>query len=269
MSSALYKLTDTDRRAINDEQAQWALQTIVTGSATTGSYSYIAQKMENLWRFSNKTLIISFWLKTDLPQIVVNVVNNFGSGGSFTAAYWQTPQLVPVTINTWRRYSVMIKVNSVAGMTFGTNLDSNLTLGLATSASSDTTVFSYAGLPVQSGTVYLWGVQVEIAQPGQTQPSQLDVPERGVDFDDCRRFYQTGTFEVAGYDTAGNGPGFVIPFSPVMRAAPTLGTVGSITQTNCTGQLTNSYNNSFIPWAVATATGAVLYAGTFTASADL
>lgn len=270
MNAAQYAMPDIDRRIFGDEQARLALQITFTGTAGAGAYSYITQRMENLWRFSNKTVIVSFWATnggSGTTQIGVNMLNYFGTGGSPTTNYWMTPQLLPIQ-NRWTRYSAIFKMPTSAGVTWGTNLDSMLGLAIICSSGSGNAAFA-GTLPTQSGALYLWGVQVEIAQPGQTQPSPLDVPDMMTDLDECRRFYQIGQFETAGYQgIAGNGQGYTHPFSPTMRAIPTMGS-SSVTQTNCTGSLSRVTADSFAPYASATAIGSMIYAGQWTASADI
>jgi hypothetical protein len=255
---------------IGDERAQWQFVTTVTGSATAGSYSHVGTRMENLWRFSNKTVILSFWANnagTAINQIAVNLSNYFGTGGSPTAQFWLTAQIIPLASGQWQRVFAIFNVPSISGKTLGTANDSNLGIAIITSGSSA----GFAGsLTPQSGSLYLWGVQLEIAQPGQTQPSPLDRYDERVDFDNCRRFYQTGNFQVLGYQgTAGNGMGYAHTLTPPMRAVPTMGTSGTPTTTNCTGTLGNVTANSFVPYATSIAAGEINYRGTFTASADI
>lgn len=268
MSATQVTMLDADRTAIGDERAQWALKITNTGNAGAGAYSYVTQRMEQLWRFSNKVVIVSFWAYgTTLPFLGVNMLSYFGTGGSPTTNFWQTAQILPITTN-WQRYSAIFSVPSLAGTTFGTSDDSMF--GLAFIMSSGSGNSNFAGtMPTQSGTLYLWGVQVEIAQPGQTQPSPLDRPDEMVDYNNCRRFYQTGQFEVAGWQLAGAGLGYTHAFSPYMRTTPTV-TSSALTLTNCTGTITSQVTPySIIPYATTTASGSVLYAGQFQASADI
>ena len=268
LTAQQFGIQDPGRASIGDERAMWALQSNVTGSATAGSFSQLIQRLEHLWRFSGKPVIVSFWASnggTALSQISVNLMQYYGTGGSPTASAWLTAQIIPIS-GTWTRYSALFNVPSSSGKTFGSNNDSNLVLSWFLSASSAAAAGS---LTQQSGTLYLWGAQLEVAQPGQTQPSAFDCPDEQTDYNNCRRFYQIGQFEVAGYSTAGGGMGYAHVLTPIMRGTPTM-TSSSVTQTNCTGSITpGATANSFIPYATTTATGSVIYSGQWQASADI
>jgi hypothetical protein len=135
--------------------------------------------------------------------------------------------------------------------------------------SSGTTQGPNAGnIGVQSGTIYLWGIQLEIAQAGSTQPTPLEKPDPADDLRRCQRFYCTQNYSYTGLVSATAWGWTVMQTLPVtMRASPTI-TNNNTTTTNINtpsivasgvGQVAIT-GNTHDGWA---------YQGTFTASADL
>lgn len=84
----------------------------------------------------------------------------------------------------------------------------------------------------------------------------------------CQRFYQVGNIRIAGYTVAGSAVGQELNLNTAMRAIPTLTPAYSV-QTNCTGSVAGTDAGGLYTYCIATATGAVLVQGTFTASSDL
>jgi hypothetical protein len=217
-------LTDAARAAIGDEDAQYGLGIVFTGGAgATNSISF-TQRVDNLTRLSGKTIIVSFWAAaTAALQLGVSANQNFGTGGSPSAAVLGTGQAVPVN-TVWSRQSVAITLASVAGKTLGTNNDHFTAINLWLSSGANNA--GYSGIGVQSGTVNIWGAQVEIAQPGQTQPSPVEKPDPRYDLDNCQRYYVGGlAFVLSASSGAGNFGGWIpadLVWSTPMRAAPTI-----------------------------------------------
>jgi hypothetical protein len=75
---------------------------------------------------------------------------------------------------------------------------------------------------VQTATFGFWGVQLEIAQPGQTQPTPLEKVDPGLDLRNCQRFYQTSQFSSYGAAVNGATLNVMVPLVATMRAAPTV-----------------------------------------------
>ena len=264
-------LADADRTAIGDEAAIYAFQNVFTGNAGASAYHNLAQNIEGIRRLAGKTVAFSFWAKaaSGTPKLGLNMVQNFGTGGSPSAAAWINATGQAVTLSTtWTRYVVTFAVPSSTGKTLGTNGDDNT--GASFFFSSGATVNSIAGnIGVQSGTVQLWGVQLEIAQPGQTQPTPLEKRDPVLELQQCQRFYQFGYFTMGAYGTttaANTGYG---TFPVTMRATPQV-TISNQTYTNASGA-TVYYNNAqqFSCYANTTATGFVSFQFNWQASADL
>lgn len=157
---------------------------VVTASFT-GTDTLVAwrQRIEDVRTFANQTVTVSFWAKaaTGTPQILPNLVQEFGSGGS-TAVETNNGA---VTISTsWARYSKTITLPSISGKTIGTS--SVLRLDLYTSIGSSYT--SYPAIGIQNNTFDFWGVQVEYgskATPFQTASGGSPQAELAA----CQRYY--------------------------------------------------------------------------------
>lgn len=219
-------LADADRAAIGDEAAAYSLQNVFVGSAVAGSYQSLHQPIEGVRRLSGKTVIVSFWAKaaSGTPRIGINILQNFGTGGSPSGALWVLATGIAVTISTaWTRYSATIAIPSSTGKTLGTNRDDVHDINFWFSSSAGTNALA-GNIGVQSGTVQLWGVQLEIGSVA----TPLEKPDLRYDLANCQRFYQViSGWGGAGYGTAGTVIQSQISFygmRVIPSATPTWGT---------------------------------------------
>ena len=119
---------------------------------------------------------------------------------------------------------------------------------------------------MQSGTINLWGVQLEVG----SNVTPLEKLGYALDYLHCQRFYQTGIVQEL-FISAGTGVcTLIIPFQTSMRATPTM-TSSYTTQVNGTGSVaaTAAYGFQNNVNVTGGATSSVNVAGTWTASADL
>jgi hypothetical protein len=223
VSCSIYAMTDADRAAISDEDAISGLQYVFAGSATAGSYSCLQHKTEFVHRLSNKAVIVSFWAKAvaGAPEIGVSIGQFFGFTGSPSPSTQTALGTTPALSSTWTRYSFTGTFPSTAGKTLGTdgmNFSSVSLFGSDQANQFDT------GIGVQSGTVVIWGVQVEVVQADQTAPTPLEKPDPRYDLSNCQRFYTT--FPNINISSNAVGNAFANLLWPVaMRATPTV-TIG-------------------------------------------
>lgn len=269
ISWSCISLADADRTAIGDETALTALQNVFTGNAAAGAYNQILQRIENVRRLSGKSVTLSFWAKaaSGTPKIGINLYQSFGTGGSPSAGGRILTTGNAVTISTaWTRYSTTMAVTSAAGKTFGTNGDdwSQLELWFSCGATNNAAA---GNIGVQSGTIQLWGIQLEYGSVATSLARRDPADELAL----CQRFYQIGSMQMTG----GNGIGVAVGIGcssllPVrMRATPTV--AGSFpTVTGVTGQGWGALDASaIIMVATANASSGWNLVGNFTASADL
>lgn len=258
-------LADADRTALADEEALSALQNTFTGTSGTGAFNLVAQRVENVRRLAGKTVQVSFYAKANsgTPQVGISVDQSFGTGGSPSSAVQGTGTGITIS-SSWARYSTTVVIPSIVGKTVGTNSDDYTQLNLWFSASSG--LATRSGIGIQSGTIRIWGVQLEVSSV--VTPLEKNDPQQTLA--ECQRFYQTGMFSILGYAGAG---GITVGFSqslPVrMRAAPTVSSTGT-TATNISSQTVAAIDVGTVqPSCVSAASGGVIGGGNFTASADL
>jgi hypothetical protein len=97
---------------------------------TSGTqYGELVQKIENGRTFAGQTVTASFWAKLNSGASgwQVNVVQNFGTGGSPSSAVLAGQTSFTPTAS-WQRFTFTVAVPSVAGKTFGTNNNSYLAM---------------------------------------------------------------------------------------------------------------------------------------------
>jgi hypothetical protein len=265
ISFLVQPINDTARAQIGDEAAVWQMSCTFTGGAAAGDFCQLIQPIEDVRRLAGKTVTVSFWaVGSAALKLGVNLQQAFGTGGSPSASLQGTGQSVTLTTG-FARYSLTFAVPSIAGKTLGTNNNSFTQLDIWLSSGSTWSVPS-GGSGVQSGTIQLWGMQLEIGSVA-TPLEKLD-PQQ--DLAKCQRFYVTMSFNVSGYVAASNSMGYNQTLPVPMRAAPTIvpSTGGS---NNLSSLAVNSttINNTVNIGGIGIATGAAFYYGTFTASADL
>lgn len=263
-------LTDGERAAIGDEAAAWYLGNTFAGSAA--GFQYINQPIEGVRRLAGKPIIVSFWANANVAlKLGVNLAQVFGTGGSPSSSVLAQATGQAATLSTtWRRYSFAFTMPGTNGQTLGTNGDDHTLLRFYYSAGTAENAAS-GNIGVQSGSTNLWGVQLEVAAAGQTQPSPLKKRSQQEELAECQRFYQTGLLQLSGTATAGFGVSYGISLPVQMRASPTL-TVGtpSVNLNAGASVISSAMNGGFIALQLnPPANGACAYGNTFYASADL
>lgn len=268
----LTPIADAGRAAIGDESAKYMPVIAATGGSAAGSYVLFNQPIESVRRLSNQTVIVSFWALagTGTPKVGVSIDQAFGTGGSPSGYVSGVGKSVTIS-TTWTRYSMTFAVPSTSGKTLGTNGDDKTWLNLWLSSGSTNNSFA-GGIGVQSATFYIWGVQLEVAAPGQTQPTPLEHIDPGLDLRNCQRFYQM--VYPASYVWCGDGNAYnwSHPFATTMRATPTLDTSGVswYGQAQAGGYPVLSANSQVVQSTRAAATpGLIGLSGTIKCSADL
>jgi hypothetical protein len=265
--------TDTQRAQSGDEAVSKLMFVGVTGNAGAGSFTEVQQYVEDVRRLAGKTVIVSFWAYASTggtPKIGVAAAQYFGSGGTPSAAV--SINGTPVTISgTMARYSVPITFPSASGKTLGTNNDhySRIIFFLSSGATNNTFA---GGIGVQAANFLLWGVQCEIAQPGQTQPTPLEKLDYRIDLSNCQRFYffaNGGIWFGIGATGATQNCGGTVMFPTTMRAPPTVAFSNTIygNSSGITAYATSPMSTGV--YAVAAAAGNVSFTTALTASADL
>jgi hypothetical protein len=229
-SFSIVTAADADRAQVGDEAIFQNIQNSFTGANVAGAYNVIMQRIEGVRRLSGKTFTISFWAKaaSGTPKLAVTYSQFFGTGGS------PSPTILALagvaTLSTvWTRYSFTFTLPSIAGKTFGSTADTDYTT--VSFWYSDHDNQSGGGIGVQSGTIQIWGVQMEVG----SRATQLEKPDVKALLATCQRFYQANmNYPIwCGNTTSGSIYYYTVNFLVAMRAVPTV--------------TTNDINNSGFP----------------------
>jgi hypothetical protein len=269
-SASVVSASDSARALIGDESCRYLLQNVFTGNAGASAFNEFTHSIEGVRRLAGKTVTLSFYAFSSVAglKLGINGYQSYGTGGSGTVVIQTTGSSVTLA-NTFARYSTTLAIPSSAGQTVGTSNDDYTVLQIFFSSGA-TNNASAGNIGVQSGTVQLWGIQLEIGSVA----TPLEKPDPQQDLAKCQRFYQVGAFGLQGYNSAGGSNTLYIPYQVPMRASPTF-TIANVSPANCTGTTLASVaiggiigaHYSF--QATTTATGGWASSGTFTASADL
>jgi len=263
MSVTLGVLQDSQRAVIGDEEAQSSLVYVFTGGTGVGDIDGVNQFIEDVRRLAGKAVVISFWaVASSNLKLGVGISQNFGNGGSPSASV--NPNATSVTLSTtWTRYTVTTAFPSIQGKTLGTNMNSSsqLTFWMSAGATWNTIAGS---IGFQSGTIQLWGVQLEVGSVA-TALEKLDYQ---TELAHCQRFYQTGQMFITAYGIAGAGLGVSGNYFTSMRTIPFISLTNSFSSNVSTPVLASNIVVPSVTVTILTTGTAVLNVG-YTASADL
>lgn len=131
------------------------------GDATTGQV-HIEQLIENVRTLAGRKAILSFWAKEDnAKSIAIDIVQNFGSGGSPSAGVITFVGKYQMT-DTMTKYEIEIDIPSISGKTIGTDGDNTSYLMVRFWLSSGSNYDPYTdNLGIQTSTFLLAQVQLE------------------------------------------------------------------------------------------------------------
>jgi hypothetical protein len=265
----LAAMTAATAAVFNDEAAQYNWQATHTAGTGAGDNFILRQYMENVRRFSGKTMTLSFWAwcASGTPKVCAEFAQQFGTGGSPSVGVTGIG-MTPITISTTpTRYSVTFTMPSVAGKTFGTTAGSDfIEMNLWMSAGSTYSASRAGGIGFQSGTFLFWGIQLEI---GSTM-TPLEKVDPGEDLRRCQRFYQIGDDWFFAYAQTGATMGYMQSLPVAMRATPTIVLSGQ-GYINASGLIASPQNNciGIIFYATVTSLGSAQFNSHYTLSADL
>lgn len=179
--------------------AGYYLRSVVSGQSLAGDFARFTQRIEGVRTLAGKSVSLSFLATpTGPPKIGVEVVQNFGTGGSPSATVNTAIQAVALAAGV-NRYSVSFTVPSIAGKAFGTNNDDFLEVNLWLSAGADNAARASA-IGFQNTTIDITDVQLE--QGGATPFERLSQQEQ---LAWCQRYYERVTSPAANTTIIGSG----------------------------------------------------------------
>lgn len=269
LSVTQFAMADADRTAIGDESARYGFQNVCVGTAGTGDYAQSAvHNIEDARRLSGKTVTVSFWARATAgtPKVGIDMVQVFGAGGSPSAPVTGIGSQSFTLSTTWTRYSATVALPSTAGKSFGTSGGDYTGLDFWQSAGATYNARS-GGIGVQSYTLQLWGIQLEIG----TQATPLAKRDPADELSLCQRFYQYHLGMQIGnlsyLASTFSGPQIVLPTA--MRATPTAG-LNTVVYANMSGLSISPVSTTVVRSTVSsTATGNGYVTFNLELSADL
>lgn len=211
---------DSDRDAVGSALMRQYSRVVFFGDSGSASFSNARSYIEDVSVLAGKTVTVSFYAKASSAlQLGVCIEQIFGSGGSPSASVNGVGQAV--TLGTsWSRYSLTFSVPGVDGKVFGNASPSYSQIMFWFSTGTGYTARSAIG--VQSGTIDLWGLQVEYgssATPLEARPTDEYMNK-------CMRYYsKSPTYTIGGAATAGGHAytNFAFPVAmPVLPGGPIL-----------------------------------------------
>lgn len=205
-------------------------RTVVTSVASAGNYVLKSQRVESAGTLSGQTATLSFWAKADAAKnIAVEFVQNFGTGGSPSAAVTAIGVTTCALTTSWKYFTVTVSIPSVSGKTFGSNSDSYLAAFFWFDAGS-TYNSRTNSLGQQSGTFDIAQVQLEAGSAA----TPFEVRPIGLELSLCQRYYEQGSNSWIGSFPAAVTMRNTIPFKVTKRGVPNV----TVTKTYSDGGLT-------------------------------
>jgi hypothetical protein len=189
---------------------------VSTGQTLASARTFLSQRIEDVRILAGQTVTISFWAKasTGTPSVAVNVLQNYGSGGSTSVEV--NGQKTAIT-SSWARYSLTFSMPTLTGKTLGSGSHSQWRI--YTSAGSDFNTVTNS-LGIQTTTIDIWGVQLEAgstATPFQTATGTIQGELAA-----CQRyFFRCESSANFGNSWSTSDAMFNIPLPSTMRVNPT------------------------------------------------
>jgi hypothetical protein len=218
-------------------EPEYFCRTVVSSVAGAANYDILAQRIEDVRTFAGQQITISFWAKADATKnIAINMVQNFGTGGSPSANVGISGTKVSIG-TTFQKVTVTATLPSISGKTLGTDNNHFLYLNIWFDAGS---IFNgdTDSLGQQSGTFDIAQVQIEpgpVATPFEQRPI-------GTELSLCQRYY----LEAAAH-AQGPVPGAMttpIYFPVSMRATPTRTNVSAGSSNGVDSTIITVFDNS-------------------------
>ena len=246
-------------------EPEFFCRTVVNSVAGAGNYLVLAQRMEDVRTFAGQQVTVSFWAKADTARsIAVELIQYFGSGGSFSAEV-NGIGTTKVSIGTsWQKVTVTATLPSISGKVLGANNDDFVTLNIWLDAGSSSNART-GNLGQQSGTFDIAQVQVElgtVATLFERIPLEFTLMR-------CQRYYQRNTSIFNTYGTTGWTYTLHVPLKVSMRAIPAVTQTASDPYNIAAIYMVEAREESINIGATLTATGNGFFKSAWKASARL
>jgi len=201
-------------------------QIVTASQSAAGDFAIYYIRLEDARILAGQTATLSFFAKSasGTPKIAPEIVQNFGTGGSPSAAV--TTLIGQSTLSTsYARYTLSFSVPSITGKTFGTN--NNSYLGVRVWLSAGSTYNANTGsIGINNNTFSLWGIQLEAGSNATAFQTATGTVQG--ELAACQRYYNRFVFPVI----TGGGAGLGVALNTTLVDQPVaLGTALRIVPT--------------------------------------
>ena len=217
-SRQAFALGDT----LGANQPAFFLRATVSGQSATNSAAYISQRVEGVRSYAGQTVTVLGWARrsSGAGNIVFEGYQNFGTGGSFSAAVNTLGvTTIPLT-DTWAPFAAVVTFPTIATKTIGTGGDDHVGFVFWAGAGSDYNARTNS-LGLQTIGVDFWGIHIR--QGTWTAAATADYRPRdpGTELELCRRYFRLNP-TLQGSMNIGNTAFIAQGFGGDMRANPTI-----------------------------------------------
>jgi hypothetical protein len=155
----------------------------VTGA---GNLVLLIQRIEGVQTLAGQTVTLSFWAKADSNKnIATEFLQNFGSGGSPSAAVTTIGVTTHNLTTSWQKFTATVSIPFISGKTIGSDNNDYISFAFWFDAGSDYNSRTNS-LGQQSGTFDIAQVQLEegtVATPFEHRPI-------GTELALCQRYFE-------------------------------------------------------------------------------
>jgi hypothetical protein len=205
---------------------QFYLRQSVSGQSAASHLAISTQRIEGVRSYAGETITLLGWARrsSGSGNMVVEVEQDFGTGGSPSATV-SAISLTTITLTTdWEPFAAVITVPSITGKTLGTNGNDRLQINFWTSAGSDFNARTNS-LGIQTIGVDLWGIHIKRGTHTADATEAYRAPELGPELARCQRYFQRIDAEfkhdgVLGTSSVSVGHSWF--FSVAMRTVPSV-----------------------------------------------
>ena len=215
-SQQAFALGDT----LGSNNPTYFLRQAVSGQSDAGHYALTTQLVESVRSYAGQTITVLGWARrsSGSGNMAVELVQNFGTGGSPSSGVLLSPQTVTLT-SSWVPFALTYAVPSISGKTLGTLNNDRLAILFWTSAGSNFNARTNS-LGIQTIGVDLWGVHIKVGTHTTAATDLYKQPELGPELARCQRYYTKFPRYNVGIVT--NGRILLSGFPTQMRASPSV-----------------------------------------------
>jgi hypothetical protein len=171
----------------------FALSQNVTGQSLSSHYAVTQQRIENVRNYSGQTITVLGYVirAAGSGNAVIEMSQNFGTGGSPSAAVTGISPTTITPTGVWQPFAAVMTVPSISGKVLGSNFNDYLELNLWASAGS-TLNSRTNSLGLQTQNILWHGVHIRVGTWAATDAALYRPRNVGVELALCQRYYWSG-----------------------------------------------------------------------------